>query len=571
MAVRRKTTAVGVLLYIAALTSCVLLVQANTDTPTVKIGKTNFQGTIGHAEGSKTPAYVFQGIYYAAAPTGKYRFAPPVMRRYAAGEYDATKFGPLCPQDVEFASKAFQTPLPVTDTSEDCLSLNVYTPSLDAKRKLTVMVWFHSGGYNIAGGSTLDGTSFAAYQGVVVVTVNYRLGALGFLSTGDKQAQGNWGLLDQSMALAWVQDNINKFGGNPEQVTIFGVSAGGMSVALHMLSPVSIGLFKRSIAMSGVAISPVALIRKPRKWANALGEALHCSTDQTRKLVDCLREKSVDEIVFADIDRQGDPGLMFAPVVDNHFLNKDPFFLLTSGRFSTNDFMVGFNKDGMSYLTMQARGPPGLMDDFNMEKFRPATMLMLQTIAPGDTNDIADAVQGLYNTHNRTSPLYKFLEAAGDSLYVAPAVATVDAHCGARARTYMFEFRHRSSFSPAPSWVGAEHGEEEYYLGMAFLGEDVRGKFEFTSEEKRFTHVMMSYWANFAKFGDPNGKPGRNSTMVDIGGRLPYWPRYFPREKLYLKLESTPSVGKNIKPDKMGFWNRLFSAASETQKRHQEL
>ncbi|XP_072027330.1 carboxylesterase 5A-like [Amphiura filiformis] len=568
------------ILCLITLSICAILVKAQPGVrepfePKVQLGKTTYNGLVLRVEGSKVPVYAFRGIYYAAPPTGKNRFALPEPRRAVVGDYDATKYGPLCPQNVEYTSHAFKTPLPVTDTSEDCLTLDIYTPNLDPNRApLTVMVWIHSGGFNIGGGSLLDGTALAAFQNVIVVTLNYRLGALGFLSTGDNQARGNWGLHDQIMALGWVYDNIKKFGGNGKQITIVGESAGAVSVALHYLSPLSSGHFQRGIAQSGTAISHISMVDKPRMWANALAEVLLCSTDQSRKLVECLRGKTIEEILHADIDRKGHVGLIFTPVVDNSFLKSDPFFLLSSGRFLTNDFMVGFNQDGMGYDLMRSRGPPGLMDDFKPETFRVAANLILQSFAPGDTTDIVDAVEGLYypnkDVSDESTPLEKLLEASGDCLFVAPAVATVDAFSAARARTYMYEFRQRPSFSTLPSWVGADHGEDEYFLGLAFLGEDVRGNFEFTTEEKRFSHVMMSYWANFAKFGDPNGKHGRNNTMTDIG-KLPYWPRYFPREKLYLKLESKPSVGKNIKPEKIGFWNKLFAAASQNRKRHEEL
>ncbi len=270
----------------------------------MKLGRTTYNGLVLQAEGSKTPVYAFRGIYYAASPTDKNRFALPEPRRATIGDYDATKYGPLCPQDVTFTSNAFKIPLPVTDTNEDCLSLNIYTPNLDSNRApVTVMVWIHSGGFNIGGGCLFDGTALAAYQNVVVVTLNYRLGAFGFLSTGDNQARGNWGLHDQIMALGWVYDNIKKFGGNPKQITIFGDSSGAACVALHYLSPLSTGHFQRGIAQSGTAIAPWSVMDQPRMWANALAEALVCSTDQSRKLIGCLRQKSVEKILNADIDR----------------------------------------------------------------------------------------------------------------------------------------------------------------------------------------------------------------------------------------------------------------------------
>ncbi|NWI64732.1 SASB hydrolase, partial [Todus mexicanus] len=203
---------------------------------------------------------VFLGLPFAKPPVGALRFSEPQPPEPWTGVRDATSYPPMCLQDKEqgqFFSDAItnrkeKVPLQV---SEDCLYLNVYTPvSREKEEKLPVFVWIHGGGLFFGAASTYDGSALAAFDNVVVVAIQYRLGIVGYLSTGDKHAPGNWGYLDQVAALQWIQKNIIHFGGNPSSVTIAGESAGGISVSALILSPLAKGLFHKAISESGTAI-----------------------------------------------------------------------------------------------------------------------------------------------------------------------------------------------------------------------------------------------------------------------------------------------------------------------------
>ncbi|NXE19870.1 SASB hydrolase, partial [Ardeotis kori] len=203
---------------------------------------------------------VFLGLPFAKPPVGLLRFSEPQPPEPWEGVRDATSYPPMCLQDKEqgqyfsdmITNRKEKVPLQV---SEDCLYLNVYTPiSTGKEEKLPVFVWIHGGGLYFGAASSYDGSALAAFDNVVVVTIQYRLGILGYFSTSDKHARGNWGYLDQVAALRWIQENIIRFGGDPGSVTIVGESAGGISVSALVLSPLAKGLFHKAISESGTAI-----------------------------------------------------------------------------------------------------------------------------------------------------------------------------------------------------------------------------------------------------------------------------------------------------------------------------
>ncbi|NXR14026.1 SASB hydrolase, partial [Semnornis frantzii] len=203
---------------------------------------------------------VFLGLPFAKPPVGPLRFSKPQPPEPWKGVRDATSYPPMCLQDKVkgqifsdlITNRKEKVPLQV---SEDCLYLNVYSPvSTEAPEKLPVLVWIHGGGLVFGAASSYDGSALAAFDNVVLVAIQYRLGVAGYFSTGDQHARGNWGYLDQVAALQWIQDNIIHFGGDPGSVTIFGESAGGISVSALVLSPLAKGLFHKAISESGTAI-----------------------------------------------------------------------------------------------------------------------------------------------------------------------------------------------------------------------------------------------------------------------------------------------------------------------------
>nr|CAH7758725.1 unnamed protein product [Callosobruchus chinensis] len=225
--------------------------------------------------------YAYRGIRYAKPPVGELRFKPPKPVSPWKGIYDATKDGPLCPQPTDFPQ------------SEDCLILNVYTtklPEASGNPKRPVIVFIHAGGYYSVGStSTWAGPNYYLDQDIVLVTINYRLATLGFLSTGTKEAPGNNGMKDQVEALRWIKHNIASFGGDPDSVTIQGYSAGGFSVILHMISPMSQGLFHKAVAMSGSPLGPYPTERNQLYLAKKQAGIVGCPNETIPEMVKCLK------------------------------------------------------------------------------------------------------------------------------------------------------------------------------------------------------------------------------------------------------------------------------------------
>lgn len=236
--------------------------------------------------------------------------------------------------------------------SEDCLFLDVYSPNVSSR--LPVMVYIHGGGYQTGSAITFN-SDILALQGVVVVVIQYRLGPFGFLTTGDSASPGNFGMLDQVEALRWVKDNIEHFGGNSNQVTIFGESAGGTSVSLHLLSPLSKNLFHRIIAESGVDLSPNAVQSSlfGFRFTKELAKKLECPTSNHGAMVNCIRVKKATDVQEANelIKYRYIKESNLAPVVDMNFLHDTPQNLRKNGNFKKAPLMIGFtSNEGSMFL-----------------------------------------------------------------------------------------------------------------------------------------------------------------------------------------------------------------------------
>ncbi|KAK2085071.1 Liver carboxylesterase 1 [Saguinus oedipus] len=297
--------------------------------------------------GFAQPVAVFLGIPFAKPPLGPLRFSPPQPAEPWSFVKNATSYPPMCSQDptaAQFLSKLFtnrEENIPLK-LSEDCLYLNIYTPAdLTKESRLPVMVWIHGGGLLLGGASTYDGLPLAAYENVVVVMIQYRLGIWGFFSTGDEHSRGNWGHLDQLAALRWVQDNIASFGGNPGSVTIFGQSSGGESVSVLVFSPLAKNLFHRAISESGVALTP-GLVEKHdiKPLAEKIATTAGCKTTTSAIMVHCLRQKSEEELLETTLKMS----YPYTPtVIDGVVLPKTPEELQAERKFHTVPYIVGFN------------------------------------------------------------------------------------------------------------------------------------------------------------------------------------------------------------------------------------
>ena len=309
----------------------------------------------------------FLGVPFAASPIGELRFkAPRPPQEWNPNVRPAKKHGNIClqGQTYEYLVKPFASNF---SYGEDCLFLDIYTP--DIKSSLPVLVYIHGGSYMFGTAITFP-SDILALQGVVVVVIQYPLGPFGFLTTGDSSAPGNFGMLDQVEALKWVKNNIENFGGNPSKVTIFGLSTGGTSVGLHLLSSLSKGLFQQAIAESGVGLSPFAI--QPTSagigYAKELAQNLDCPTNDHSTMIACMRGKEATDILKTSysITFRYYGHLPWAPVVDNNFLYDTPQNLRKKKYFRQVPLMVSFNShEGATTLGYMVNASFRLMQSVN--------------------------------------------------------------------------------------------------------------------------------------------------------------------------------------------------------------
>ncbi|XP_058531044.1 cocaine esterase-like [Ochotona princeps] len=495
------------------------------------------RGSLVHVKGTDVGVHTFLGIPFAKPPLGPLRFAPPEPAEAWSGVRDGTSYPAMCPQNLaimDYDALNVTLTLLSIPMSEDCLYLNIYAPAHAREgSKLPVMVWIHGGALTVGMASVFDGSILAAFEDVVVVTIQYRLGILGFFSTGDQHASGNWGYLDQVAALRWVQQNIAHFGGNPDQVTIFGESAGGTSVSSHVLSPMSQGLFHGAIMQSGVAMMPGLITNSSEPVSMVVANLSGCGQVDSETLVDCLRAKSEEEMLAMT-----KAFIIISAVVDGIFLPRHPYELLASADFHPVPSIIGVNNDEYGWIPkITALGHyQKEIDRAAMETLIHQTsklwMLPVDIVEPMVDEYLGD------NKDPKTL-MTQFQEMMADVLFVMPALHV--AHFQrSQAPVYFYEFQHSPNFMKdfRPSHVKANHGDEIAFLFRSFF---FGGNVTLTEEEELLSKRMMKYWANFAHTGNPNGEG------------LPHWP-IMDQEEKYLQLSTQPTVGRALKAHRRRFW-----------------
>jgi len=449
----------------------------------------------------------FNGIPYATPPIGDLRWQPPRPAAKWKGVRDATKFGSRCMQAQVYSDMTFRDPGP----SEDCLTLNVWTPAKAKKAALPVMVWIYGGGF-MAGGTSeprQDG-QFLAHRNVVIVSMNYRLGIFGFFvhpqltAESPHHASGDYGLMDQNAALAWVQKNIAHFGGDPHNITIFGESAGSQSVSVLMASPLAQNRFQKAIGESGAEFPTT----KPAMLPRALREQTDMKFAQaafgTTNLPD-LRKIPAEELLQETIAKTAGTHIRFRPDVDGWFLPESMSAIYAAGKQAHIPLLAGTNADEAREAVIFAR-PPVTAESFRLQahaQFGP---------------DAPDFLK-LYPANTNAEAVHSAGDFAGD-LFIAYATwhwieAQVETG-GAPVYRYRFDLG-----SPGdkyhPAAIGAFHSDDiEYVFGTL----DSRPKAKWRPEDRKLSDEMGQYWTNFARTGDPNG--GALSANPD----LPKWPIY---------------------------------------------
>ncbi|XP_010849380.1 PREDICTED: cocaine esterase isoform X1 [Bison bison bison] len=512
------------------------------------------QGSLVYVNNADVGVHTFLGIPFAKPPVGPLRFAPPEPPESWSGVKDGTSQPAKCPQDADGmkSMKLWNVTLPSTSMSEDCLYLNIHTPAYSHEgSNLPVMVWIHGGGLVLGMASMYDGSALAAFGDVVVVVIQYRLGLLGFFSTGDKHATGNWGYLDQVAALRWVQQNIAYFGGDPGRVTIFGESAGGLSVSLHVISPMSQGLFHGAIMESGVALLPGLTINSSDKVAKVVANLSACGQVDSEALVDCLRHKNEEEVLAINKLVKIIPG-----VVDGIFLPKHPLELLASDDFQPVPSIIGVNNDEYGWIIPLSMNNSDTRREISRESVRNALQeLSTMTTMPPEFGELL-MEEYIEDSEDHQTLQNQLHEIMGDYLFVIPALQVAMFH-RSHAPVYFYEFQHQSSFfkDVRPSSVRADHGDEVLFL---FRNELI----QFTEEEELLSRKMIKYWANFARNQNPNGEG------------LPHWPM-FDQEDQYMQLNTQPAVGRALKAHRLQFWMNTLPQKTqelmETKEKHTEL
>ena len=478
-----------------------LLLPAGTASAQVKTSA----GSVRGAASADGRIRIFRGIPFAAAPVGDLRWRAPRPAPAWEGVRDATEAGAQCVQGPIFSDIKFPRP-----ASEDCLNLNIWTPASSPRERLPVMVWIHGGGFQAGAGPEPrhDGDAFAR-KGVVLVTINYRLGVFGFLShpeltrESERNASGNYGLMDQIAALRWVKDNIAAFGGDPGNVTIFGESAGSFAVSALMASPLAAGLFHKAIGESGAYFTAGSGTLALRPLAATEQDGAKFGTSLGAPTLAALRAKPAEEILAAALKTQP----WFAPNIDGLVLVEDVHSTYAAGRQARVPLLAGWNAD-------EVRG--GVV----LGKQKPTAQSFADDVRKR-YGEHADAILKAYPASTDAEALESAAALASDVFIGHATWKWIEMHAKTSgAPVYRYSFDRKIPVAPGANVrgvpatsrdIGARHaGEIEYVFGALDSLRDV----PWEASDRKLSDAMATYWANFARAGDPNG------------AGLPKWPRY---------------------------------------------
>ncbi|XP_058800335.1 venom carboxylesterase-6-like isoform X3 [Phymastichus coffea] len=454
---------------------------------------------------------VFEGIPYAQPPIGKLRFKAPQPVVAWPGELQATKLAHEC---LLYNHKPDHLPGDRVRGSEDCLYLNVYVPDIDDYSiPLPVIFWIYGGAFT-HGSANMYGARYLMDKNVILVIANYRVGPLGFLSTDDKVVPGNMGLKDQSMALRWVHDNIEYFGGDPNKVTLSGLSAGGASVHYHYLSPLSAGLFQNGISASGTALQCWAQTEKPLEKAMKLGILMGCPTESTKEMIKCLRQRPAKAIVEAVKDFMPwlyNPFTPFGPVVekagDKPFINRSPIDILKTGDVADKPWITSVVSEEGLYPVAEFAARDDLLKELN-EKWDIIAPYLLDYNYTIPTKLHAKTALKIKNHYMENNPINRqnvksIIKMVGDRMFL------VDAEKAARMQAkvnkspvwfYYYSYRATTSlsdtFSGTKENFGVSHADDTFLvIENPFVNPTT------TESDRTMYQELMHLWASFAEKG----------------------------------------------------------------------
>jgi len=522
----------------------------------------------------------FSNIPFAKPPVQDLRFEPPQKIEPWQGVLDCTVQSPCPMQPAEMASSlkgAMALPNEheesFTDFKEDCLYLNVYTSSTDVNSKLPVLFWIFGGGFQVGESVSYDGNVLASLHDVVVVVPNYRLSCFGFLSFSGENSPctGNMGLLDQTMALEWCKDNIAHLGGDPNNITIFGESAGGVSVDMHVHSPHSRGLFHKAICHSGCSNFPT-LIRDPSqnqvavdrlvkhfdiKETDPSGQFKELKKVPTDKLIECVFKMTKEFAFFTPVSK--DP-VFFPDGISNVKQNE---------AFNDVPQIIGANStEGCGVLSThyQTKGFNGGLSEEDGKMFLKQFAMMSAPTMPEKFTAIEEAVlkeySKIFDIHNDKMFWSKMLgHINGDSSFVVPSIAQANAH-SKKCPTYFYEMSQSVQYNHSPeynkekepyfksSFCECDHGDDiNFTFGIPFSSAKLTIDASFTQEEREFSRQWMKYIVNFATSGNPNEGPYK----MDLN-----WKSWNAKDKFYLKACQNLQLKQDLKSGLVDFWTKTF-------------
>ena len=480
----------------------------STETTILKTQLGYLEGIVDDFHG-KGLVYRFLKIPYAKPPLGNLRFRKPLPYGNWSSTLNGKSFGPMCPQPN--ISIGYQ--------SEDCLHLNIYIPHhITPRTRRSVMVWIHGGGYFQGSAIDYDGRDFVLGGDIILVTINYRIGILGFLATDDGSIPGNYGLWDQHLALQWVHNNIADYGGDPDSVTIFGESAGGGSVSFQSLYPGNKGLFQRVIAQSGVATSAGMRKNDPTNAANR-GKTMkyirlmNCSSNDIAKSLDCLRHVPLQDLYRLYLEFN-----FSMPAIDMDFVKGYAEDILANKSsdvyefFTSLDYMVGA-LDGDGFVVLNYFLTSEVLNRYNTTREKGLSTEILCQYIPYIVNIFVSApANKICEMYNKSGSIQEQINAIADiftdSLFSFPAVESAEYHYRNKetnASTFVYlmtlvsPLQNIVASAWTPQWAQrATHGMDVLYLFNGWIYGNVSLN---QSADVSLMKSMRAYWTNFAKTG----------------------------------------------------------------------
>ncbi|XP_006607974.2 esterase E4-like [Apis dorsata] len=564
------------------------------DDPVVYVTRNERQARIYGIRDPNKGFYVFRGIRFGLPPVGRYRFQRP-RPLYLKGDINATQWGSPCPQPNNINGQKIEG-------SEDCLFLNVFTPMLpDSGDGYPVLIWIHGGGFRRGSACQYDMRNLIKKK-LVVVSIQYRLGSLGFLSLGTKELPGNNGIFDMMLAVKWVKNHIEYFGGNPKKIIAFGHGTGASAAFMLALSKLSKNTFSGLIAMSGSILSHFAFDKNPASTAQYIASNNGCPTNNTVEMIRCLQQIPVDKLIQVDSNletvRSAIQGFISSlstllgpgPVIEGNddgrflpnFITNTPENTLKIGDFPSVPLLIG---------VMNNEVGGAIFGDYKTEienKLRTVPNFVNEHLIPTLQNTVSNFGNisrftpesfnkyfNIFNTRNNSAHIAKIAEAMGDSLYNVPAFLTAN-HWAKKSESFLYSFDHKETRNCGKTFLSGlpivkakhasnaiiSHGDD---LGYIFKENTISGEpshciEELNEENERVENIFTNLIAEFAK----NGKP--NITFLSQNDTL--FPNIFPKfsDEInpFISITSTPRIMEQFRYCEIGMWTGLAKRLQST-------